>query len=178
LAARGASDRCGSNVSGTNPARSRVEDQPRPALGLRPWFALLRRARNLRRFALAIRPERVTALRCNVPIDLIAEVPGVFRCPIVVLVTSWQRLAGIKRAPPGHGVLLATTGIHSVGLKQPLTVLALDKKGAVLAVHQLAPTRTWRYPSATWILELPRKFSRPSEGAMVRLLAGTNVSQS
>ena len=165
-------------MSGSSPAQSRVEDQPRPALGLRPWFALLRRARNLRRFALAIRLGRVTALRRNLPIDLLAEVPGVFRRPITVPVTLRERLPGIKRTPPGHGVLLATSTVHSVGLKHSIGLLALDEKGAVLAAYHLAPNKTWRCPAATWILELPPVLSKPSEGATVRLLSRRRTTSS
>jgi len=170
LASQGASDRCRSNVSGTNPARSRVEDQPRPALGLRPWFALLRRARNLRRFALAIRPERVTALHSNLPIQLIAEIPGVFRTPVVVPITLWQRLRGIRRAPPDHGVLLAASAVNSIGLVYPVTAIALGAGGKVLATHRLTPNTTWRHPRATWILELGSG-TPVLPGARVRILA-------
>lgn len=118
-----------------------------------------------------MRPERVTAPRSNVPIQLVAEVPGVFRCPIVVPATFRERLRGIKRMPLGHGVLLATSAVHSVGLKYPIRALALDDEGAVLATHELVPDSTWRHGPATWILELPRWFPMPTEGATVRLLS-------
>ena len=169
---QGASDRSRSNVSGSNPAQSRVEDQPRPALGLRPWFALLRRARNLRRFALAIRPKRITALRSNVPIHLIAEVPGVFLIPVVVPITLWSRFRGIKGVPPGHGVLLATSAVHSFGLEEPLTVLAVNEKGRVLTTRDLPPSAMWRHSAARWLLELPTTTITRSEGVVVRLFHG------
>ena len=152
-----------------DPAQSRAKDQPRPALGLRPWFALLRRARNLRRFALAMRHERVTVLRRNVPIQLIAEVPGVFRCPVIVPASFRERLAGIKRAPPGHGVLLAAAAVNSVGLRRAVTAIALGDRGEILAVHFLAPHAFWRHSRASWILELDAQTPPPPAGR-VRIL--------
>lgn len=110
-------------------------------------------------------------LRRNVPIDLIAEVPGVFRCPIVMTVTFWQRLAGIRCAPVGHGVLLAASAVHAVGLKHPPTAMALNKTGQVLATQHLTPTTKWRHRGAAWILELPCETAVPSRGTEVRLFA-------
>ncbi len=92
-----------------------------------------------------------------------------FRCPVVVPMTFRQRLAGIKRAPPGHGVLLAASAVNSIGLKEPLTVVALDGHGRVLAVHLLAANTTWRHRGAEWIMELDTETPVPP-GARVRIL--------
>ena len=110
-------------------------------------------------------------LRRNLPIDLIAEMPGVFRCPIEVPRTLRSRYRGIKGVPPGYGVLLATSAVNSIGLEQPLTALALDEAGRVLATHAFSPNTIWRYPAANWILELPHEIDAAPAGRAVRLVA-------
>lgn len=153
-----------------DPAERRARDQPRPALGLRPWFALLRRARSLRRFALAIRPRRVTALRGNCPISLIARVGEGPEWRITLPRRLVERVAGIRSVADGRGVLLAGSAVHGWGMAAPLLVLALDRQGQVLAARCLVPGTMWRHRGAAWMLELPVATREPGVGAAVRLL--------
>ena len=153
-----------------HPAERRARDQPRPALGLRPWFALLRLARSLRRFALAIRKGRVTALRGNCPISLIARVGVAEDYRITVPTRLVERIAGIRSTSGCRGVLLAGSTVHSWGMVDPLLVLALDGRGRVLTVRRLAPGTVWRHRGAAWMLELPVATRMPEVGAAIRLL--------
>jgi hypothetical protein len=95
----------------------------------------------------------------------------------MVPTTFRGRLAGIRQAPPGHGVLLAAAAIHSIGLKRSVAVLALDRGGEVLATHELAPNTTWRNVGASWILELPIESATPPAASMV-LLEAPNLAES
>ena len=88
-----------------------------------------------------------------------------------------EHLAGIKHAPPGYGVLLPTTAIHSIGLKRSVAIVALDRVGEVLATDVLAPNTTWRNVRASWILELPIESAVPPAASMV-LLAAPNSAES
>jgi hypothetical protein len=54
-------------------------------------------------------------------------------------------------------------------VSDPLTVIALDEKGAVLAAATLVPNTTWRHAGAAWILELPQRLPPPPERTVVRL---------
>ena len=83
--------------------------------------------------------------------------------------TFRQRLAGFRWAPPHHGVLLATSSVHTIGLKGSLTVLALDDTGWVLAARRLTRNTTWRHREAAWILELPDDCAAPRQGSEVTL---------
>lgn len=73
----------------------------------------------------------------------------------------WQRLRGLLGQPPlqgGEGLLLTPCrAVHMEGMKYPLDVLFLDRKGTVVAVyHDLAPgARTRWHASARSALELP-----------------------
>ncbi len=153
-----------------NPADRRGRDQPRPALGLRPWFALLRRARSLRRFALAIRPRRVTADEPSWPIFLIAVVGDEAGWCVSLPRRLVDRAAGIRAISSDHGVLLAGSMVNGWGMGRPLPVLALDRCGTVIATHLLQPGRAWRHADASWMLELPTTATMAAVGTPVRLL--------
>lgn len=148
-------------------------DQPRPALGRRPWFALLRRARSLRRFAFAITPGSVPGGRRYQTIVL--SDGGEFDCPVGVAVTFRERLRGLRPAPPGRGLLLRGASVHGRGMIEPLTAVFLDAFGTVLAVRCLQPGGLVRHPAAAWTLELPVSIPPPSVGARLEPRAGRHT---
>ena len=123
--------------------RRQDRDQPRPALGRLPWFALLRRARSLRLFAFAM--ER--------------SLPGTPLYPVWHAGTPVQRLAGIGGAPHGYGVIMGTSSLHGFGLSAPLSVLWLDGDGTILAMDTLRPGHVVRHRGAVWAIELPASVS-------------------
>ncbi len=142
-------------------------DQPRPALGLRPWFALLRRARSLRRFAFAIVSGSVPGdrpYRARGPVTLAV---GSWRSPPVVVASSFtDRLVGVRRERTG-GLLIRSSSVHAYGCRKPLRVVHLDGDGMVVYQDILMSGR--RTPArGAWILELP--FGTPGPDTGTRLV--------
>ena len=143
--------------------------QPRPAFGLRPWFALLRRARSLRRFAFAIVGGSLPGGRRYRPGRVVVLVTASWQSPPVGLATSFaDRLFGLHL---GHavGLLLRSASVHAVGCAIPLRVVHLDADGTVL--HQDLLTSGRRVAArGTWILELPMCSEGPDTGARLTVL--------
>jgi hypothetical protein len=140
-------------------------DQPRPALGRRPWFALLRRARSLRRFALAIRPESVAGTRLLLTL---ADDDGVWAVsPVLLASTRRERWLGVKTG--FDRVLLATDSVHGRGLSAPLQLVGIDGSGIVLSVRMLKPGGFVRLIGVSWTLELPVGDDVPAVGAVLSI---------
>ncbi len=128
---------------------------PLPALGRRPWFAFLRRARRRRRFALAMGSERNSrALRRQPAVRLRTE--GWVSPPMLVATTSSERRNGLRPAPGPFGVVLRCRSIHGFGMKVPLDVVALDGRGFILRSFVLQPRSIVHVPGAVWIAEMAR----------------------
>ena len=142
-------------------------DQPRPALGRRPWFALLRRARSLRRFALAIRPESVARSRRFVTV---ASRNGSWVAGGVLLAESaMDRRRGVLIAAPR--VLLRTRCVHSFALRRPLRVVGIDRWGHVRVQRVLQPRRLHVLRDVAWTLELPITDPGPELGEQLNIYA-------
>jgi len=143
--------------------------QPRPAFGLRPWFALLRRARSLRRFAFAIVSWSVPGGRSYRPGRSVVFVTDSWHSlPIAVATSFADRLFGMRRRRT-NGLLLRSSSVHAAGLVSPLRVVHLDAEGTVL--HQDLLTAGRRVAArGTWILELPIGAGRPDTGAKLTVL--------
>ena len=143
--------------------------QPRPAFGLRPWFALLRRARSLRRFAFAIVRGSVPGGRPYRPGSSVVLVSASWRSPPIAVATSFvDRLIGMRRRQTS-GLLLRSSSVHAAGLGSPLRVVHLDAEGTVL--HQDLLTAGRRMAArGTWILELPLCAGRPDTGTRLTVL--------
>ena len=135
-------------------------NQPRPALGRRPWFALLRRARSLRRFALAIGCGSVAGSAGTISVKALdgswcAE-------PVVIAATFAQRLIGVRSG--ARSVILPTSAVHGRGLSAGLGVVAIDRGGTVIGVEELLPGKFLWMRGAAWILEQPLGSPRPRPG--------------
>ena len=113
--------------------------QPRPAFGLRPWFALLRRARSLRRFAFAIVSGSVPGGRPYRPGRSVVLATDRWRSlPITVAITSADRLVGMRH-PGRNGVLLKASSVHAAGLVDALRVVHVDAEEAQRRVDAQMP---------------------------------------
>ena len=154
---------------GESKRRTAGSDQPRRAFGLRPWFALLRRARSLRRFAFAIVGGSVPEHRAYRSGRLVTAAAGSWRSPPIVVATSFTgRLVGI-RANPGCGLLLRTHSVYSTRRVGPLRIVHVDRDGSVVHQDILMPGR--RVTSrGDWILELPIVGPGPDTGASLIVL--------
>ena len=142
-------------------------DQPRPALGRRPWLALLRRARSLRRFAFAMRRESVA--RSGGCLTLIDPVGGWIARRVTLFTGFWERWRGVKTGT--ERVLMQTSSVHGRGLDRSVLVVGLDSAGLVICSRALPPGGFLRVSGAAWMLELPDDHPRPVSGARLDLYA-------
>ena len=139
---------------------------PRPALGRRPWFAFLRRARMRRRFALAMGGE--------------ANSVGIWRHstvrlrsgdwtspPLRIATTRRQRRRGLTPVPGPCGLLLQTRSVHGFGLMSPVAYLTIEGGGVVGRVGTLCPGRIVMSRRARWFAEIPAGSPLPELGSMV-----------
>lgn len=151
---------------GTRPGDDRGDRawyQPRPALGLRPWFAFLRRARSLRRFAFAM-AARVTK---GGPYRELTLAVGNWRSvPVTLAATFGQRLVGVHG--PG-AVLMRTRSVHGVGLIGPIGVVHVTAAG-IVAGHDVLLVDGRVRSTAHWVLELPLETGLPPVGVRLTVL--------
>jgi len=140
---------------------------PRPALGRRPWFAFLRRARRRRRFAFAMVGERTRArVRCDsATLCLVAD--GWQSPPLRLACTRLERVRGLAPYPGPFGVLMPVRSIHGFGLRSEVEFVALDAGGVVTRTGTLHPRRIAFCRDARWIAELPSGAALPLRGNAV-----------
>ena len=142
---------------------------PRPAFGLRPWFALLRRARSLRRFAFAIVNGIVPGGRSYRLGRLAVVTSGSWRSPQVLVATSFLgRLVGLRGDNTG-GLLLRTRSVYAPAGMGPLRIVHVDRHGGVVHQDILTAGRSVAARS-DWILELPIRDRGPDTGAQLNVL--------
>lgn len=143
-------------------------DLPRPALGRRPWFAFLRRARMRRRFAFAMGRERTSAAaRCHF-VELRSP-DGWHSGPVRLATSGADRIAGLRPVPGPHGLLMAARSIHTWGMRSQLGWAALDGFGLVVSTGVACPGRVVVRPAARFFLELPLAALLPPPGAALEV---------
>lgn len=147
--------------------RNGAANQPRPALGRRPWFALLRRARSLRLFALAIRRESVARSRRFITLASVDQTW--VASDVFVASTFHDRWRGVKAGHPR--VLLRTNSVHACGLDEPLRLVAVDAGGRVIAACRLECNGFARLPGATWVIEQTIDEPAPEVGSWLAIYA-------
>jgi hypothetical protein len=153
--------------------RKSAADQPRPALGRRPWFALLRRARSLRRFAFAIRRESVA--RSGSRLTLLDPANGWRADRVSLFLSFWERWRGVKTGM--ERVLMRTNAVHGRGLDHCVLIVGLDSTGRTIGSRALTPGGFVRFPGAVWVLELPDGHPLPVSGARLGLYARRSERQ-
>lgn len=89
---------------------------------------------------------------------------------VEVASTTFARLRGMIGRSPAP-LLIPAGSVHGFHLATDLTVVALDRTGAVLEVSRLRPWRVVRVRGAHWMLELPRRHPPPQVGERLQLLA-------
>lgn len=90
--------------------------------------------------------------------------------------TFWARWRGLRPAPNGSGLVIASWSVHTFGMREPLWVVGLDRRGTVVVVRRLLPGRVLMAGAIRTILELPHEWPPPELGDRVALLplaAGT-----
>lgn len=141
-------------------------DLPRPALGRRPWFALLRRARRRRLFAFAMERERTTRLGLSQP-WVVVRSDSWCSPPLTIALGVTDRWRGARPEIGPHGLVLWTQSIHGLGLVAPIEFCVLDDSGRVeltghLERRGLVALRHWR-----WFVEMPAGSGLPTPGESV-----------
>jgi hypothetical protein len=131
--------------------------QPRPALGLRPWFAFLRRALRLRRLAFAMGAERNSRPR-------LYRIEGPGWGVAAVLAAPHRRLAGLRPVPGPLGMLLHTRSIHTAGMSAPIAVVSVGRDGLVRRAMVVGPGRLFVDRGAAWVLECGPGSGLPAVG--------------
>ena len=156
-------------IGGSKQQTAGARDQPRPAFGLRPWFALLRRARSLRRFAFAIVGGSVPDERPYRSGGSVRLASKGWRSPPVAVASSFtDRLLGVRRRGT-TGLLIRSASVHGRGIREPLRIIHMDGEGTV--VHQDILTTGRRTPArGVWILELPIGVPGPETGMRLVVL--------
>lgn len=136
--------------------------QPRPALGLRPWFAFLRRALRLRRLDFAIGPEGNSR-------PLLYRIGGPGWRVTAAVAGPTGRLRGLRPVAGPLAMLLRTRSVHTAGMREPLVVAAIAGDGTVRRVAHVAPGRLFADRRAAWILEFGPVHGVPTPGDRLTL---------
>lgn len=140
---------------------------PRPALGRRPWFAFLRRARMRRRFALAMGRERNSAPGQRQLSMIRLRADGWQSSALILVRTRLELWRGLAPCPGPIGILMRTRSIHGFGLRSAIEFVALDADGVVTRSGTLWPRHVVHIRGAAWVAELPAGCSRPVPGTAV-----------
>lgn len=86
--------------------------------------------------------------------------------PLVVARTRRARRVGLKPAPGPLGLLIRCRSVHTVGMKAPLAIVALDGAGVVVWAGVVRPGRVVCPRRAVWFVEtLPGTLPRIGESA-------------
>ncbi len=151
---------------GTSGARPQL--CPRPALGLRPWFAFLRRASILRRFAFAM-IGKGTRRRGGSIRSVVLCCSDWDSGPLTAAGTRRERRRGLTPAPGPFGLLLRARSIHGYGMASDLHWVGLGSGGVVVAVGTLRPRRVLVAPHPVrWVAEVPVSVPPPRVGDRLR----------
>ena len=66
-----------------------------------------------------------------------------------------MRRLGIKRIPPGLGVVIPGRSVHGFGMRQILAVVGVDRTGSVVDVRLLSPNDVVTIDHAVAMIEVP-----------------------
>jgi hypothetical protein len=86
--------------------------------------------------------------------------------PVQLSADGWQanaflatgftdRLLGRFRVPPRSGVVIPARSVHSLGQREAMEIVGLDRRMRVVAARTLEPNRIALIRSARMIVELP-----------------------
>ncbi len=84
--------------------------------------------------------------------------------PVEVATTFRQRLIGLIRNP-GHGLLIRSRSVHTVGMHDVIGLVGLGRSGLVVRTATVRPWRVVQWPAVTWILEVPTERDLPPPGS-------------
>lgn len=137
---------------------------PRPALGRRPWFAFLRRAMILRRFALAMGGERTRPPRRRIPVVELRTAQW-SSGPVLVARSRTERRRGLAPACGPFGLLVAGRSLVRAGLTGAVGWIGIGSGGTVVAAGRLG--RFVRCRKAAVMVEVAVHLGLPPVGAVL-----------
>lgn len=91
--------------------------------------------------------------------------------PVIIADTFLSRLRGLRPRPRDRALLIATSSVHGMGMREPLRVVALDSSNQVISIGVLGRGRIVSYPEASAILELPLEAEVPQVGTRLSIVA-------
>lgn len=90
------------------------------------------------------------------------------RYEVFVAETFGERLRGLIGRPPHWAMLLPGSSVHSVGMRRPIVVVALDADFRVVETTRLDPMRVFSAKASHWMVELPSDADVPRRGETLR----------
>ncbi len=94
---------------------------------------------------------------------------GRLRYEVLVAETFGERLRGLIGRPPNWAMLLPGRSVHSIGMRRPVMVVALDADFRVVEIERLEPMRLCSPKDARWLIELPIGCELPTKGETLRI---------
>ncbi len=93
--------------------------------------------------------------------------PGWNSGPVAVARGFRQRWRGLRPYPPDCGLLIRTRSVHTVGMKVPLWIVAIDREARVISTRFLSPGRIFIALLARHVLELGTDRAPPRVGEVL-----------
>lgn len=87
---------------------------------------------------------------------------GDWTCRALVARTFSTRRRGLRPDASLGPIFIPGASVHGLGMRVPLSVVALDRALVVLEVRRLRPGRVMVVRGARWMLELPPGMTLPS----------------
>ncbi|NNC92158.1 MAG: hypothetical protein HKN80_06665 [Acidimicrobiia bacterium] len=92
--------------------------------------------------------------------------------PVILAVGFIERLRGLRPHSDGRALLLRGRSVHSIGMKESLWVVGLDREGVAIETRLLRPGRFRRIRRAIWMLEFSAAEPPPPIGSTLRRVTG------
>lgn len=80
-----------------------------------------------------------------------------------------ERLRGLRLLEPGGAILIETSSVHSIGIKQSFHALGLSDDYVVMDVATMHPWSAIRFRGCRYVLELPFELDPPAVGTRLEV---------
>lgn len=98
---------------------------------------------------------------------------GTWRLGHVLLPETFgERLKGLRGRPPGTAMLLETSSVHGIGMREAFRAVGITGTMQVGETRMVAPGQVVRIPGCRYILELPSDIEPPLTGQAVEVRCG------
>lgn len=83
--------------------------------------------------------------------------------------TFVERLWGVRMPVTAGSLLIHRTAVHTLGLSEPMELVAVDESDRIVEVRTLAPNRFAWFRGAKYVVELPGGSDVPAVGSFVEV---------